>query len=115
MATNQKILTWAPRVLSIAFVLLLSLFALDVFNEYAGLSALLPLFMHLLPALGLLLVTAIAWKYEWVGALVFLGFAVLYVWDVGWARPWSWYATIAAPSALVGILYLVSWTQRMKR
>ena len=27
MTTNQKILTWAPRVLSIAFVLFLSLFA----------------------------------------------------------------------------------------
>ena len=114
MTTSQKILTWAPRVLSIAFVLFLSLFALDVFDQYAGMSALLPLFMHLLPALGLLIVTAIAWKFEWVGALVFLGFAVLYVWDAGMARPWSWYATIAAPSALVGILYLISWSQRRK-
>lgn len=114
MTTSRKILIWIPRVLSIAFVLFLSLFALDVFDQYAGLSALLPLFMHLLPALGLLIVCVVAWKYEWVGAVVFLGFAVLYVWDVGLARPWSWYAAIAAPSALVGILYLISWSQRKK-
>ena len=115
MTTNQKILTWTPRVLSLAFVLFLSLFALDVFDQYAGWSTVLPLSMHLLPALGFLIVTAIAWKYEWIGALVFLGFAVLYVWDVGMARPWSWYAAVAAPSALVGILYLISWSQRRKQ
>ena len=114
MTTSQKILFWTPRVLSLAFVLLLSLFALDVFSAYTGMSVLLPLFMHLLPALGLLIVSIVAWKYEWVGAVVFLGFAALYVWDVGWAKPWSWYATIAAPSALVGILYLISWSQRKR-
>ncbi len=114
MTTSRTILFWTPRVLSLAFVLFLSLFALDVFDQYTGLNALLPLLMHLLPALALLIVCVVAWKYEWVGALVFLGFAALYAWDVGWARPWSWYATIAAPSALVGILYLVSWSQRKK-
>ena len=46
---------------------------------------------------------------------MFLGFATLYIWDVGFTRPWSWYATIVAPAAIVGALFLISWFLKRKR
>ncbi len=110
--SSMKSIIWVPRILSIGYVLFISLFALDVFSEYSGTEVFLPLFMHLLPSLMLLLVTVIAWKYELVGAVIFLGFALFYVWDVGFTRPLSWYLAIAVPASVVGILYLISWLQR---
>lgn len=110
----MKVIYWLPRILSIGFILFLSLFALDIFSEYTGLATILPLLIHLLPSLVLLAVTALAWKYDLIGAIIYLGFALFYIFAAGLDRPWSWYAGIAGPSALVGVLYLLSWRQGRK-
>lgn len=110
----DKVLYLAPRILSLLFVAFLSLFALDVFNEYQGFSLVLPLLIHLLPSLILLVIVAFAWKYDLVGAAAFLSFAALYVWQAGLDRPWRWYAVIAGPAALVGVLYLANWLRKRK-
>jgi hypothetical protein len=110
----MKIIYWLPRILSIAFVLFLSLFSLDVFSEYGGWNVVLPLLIHLVPSFVLLGVIIISWKHDLVGAIAFLGFAVFYVFAVGLDRPWSWYAGISCPSAVVGILFLLSWLQKGK-
>lgn len=112
MPTGEKILRWVPRLLSLAFVLFLSLFALDVFSEYPGAEAILPLLIHLIPSFALLAAVLAAWRYEWIGGLVFLGFAAWYVWEAGPGRPWSWYALIAGPAALTGALFFASWLRR---
>lgn len=109
-----KIIYWLPRILSIGFVLFLSLFALDVFSEYNGWNIVLPLLMHLVPSFVLLGIALIAWKYDLVGAVAFLGFAIFYIFMAGFDRPWSWYAGISLPSAVVGILFLLSWLQKRK-
>lgn len=114
MKLPQKLLYWAPRILSVGFILFISIFALDVFSEYSGFEVILPIFMHLLPSLILLIAVTIAWKYELVGAIIFLGFAVFYVFDIGFTRPVSWYLVIALPAAVVGTLYLISWIQKKK-
>lgn len=112
MTVSRNIFYWLPRILSIGFVLFLSLFALDVFSEYTGWSVILPLLIHLIPSFILIGALIVAWRHEWVGAALFLGFAVWYVWTAGLDRPWSWYLGIAAPAAIVGILFLISWLQR---
>lgn len=109
---SEKIIYWLPRSISLGFVLFISIFALDVFSDYSGYAILLPLFIHLIPSLFLLTVTLIAWKYELVGAIFYLGFAVLYVWDVGLTRPLSWYLAIVLPAFVVSLLYLISWIKR---
>jgi len=109
---STRIIYWLPRILSVAFVLFLSLFALDVFGEYSGWQAVLGFFIHLLPSLVLLAVALISWKYDLVGAVAFLGFAVFYVFMAGFDRPWSWYAGISGPATIVGILFLLSWLQK---
>ena len=111
---KAKIVYWLPRILSIGFVLFLSLFSLDVFSEYSGWDAVLPFLIHLIPSFILLGVALVAWKYDLAGTIVFLGFAVFYVFAAGFDRPWSWYAGISLPSAVVGILFLLSWLQKKK-
>lgn len=106
---KRKLLYWTPRILSILFVLLLSLFALDVFGKYQGLAVIPALFMHLLIPLAVALVTIAAWKWNWIGAIAFFSFAVYYVWMVGLDRDWTWYATIAGPAVIIGILFLFDW------
>jgi hypothetical protein len=110
----MKIIYWLPRVLSIAFVLFLSLFSLDVFSEYSGWGVALPLLMHLVPSMVLLVVVLVSWKYDLAGAAAFLVFAVWYVSSVGLGHHWSWYAGISGPSAIVGILFLLSWLKKSK-
>lgn len=109
---NKKIIYWLPRVLSLAFVVFLSLFSFDVFEEFKGWQTILAFLIHMLPALILLAVAIIAWKHELVGTVVFIAAAIFYVAAVGFSRPWSWYAFVSGPAALVGILYFLSWFQK---
>ena len=63
---------WAPRLLTIAFLAFLSLFALDVFGTGRGFWWTLQAFLvHMIPMFVLAGVLALAWRWEWVGALVF--------------------------------------------
>ena len=113
---NKKgIVHWIPRILSIGFILFISLFSLDVFSEYSGAAVIVPLIMHLLPSILLLAVVLISWKHDLIGAVAFLGFAILYILDVGFGRPWSWYVGLVIPSAFVGILFLVSWIIKKRK
>jgi len=65
----KKIIYWSPRVLAIAYIAFISIFALDVFSEPQWYLA---LFMHLIPSLILTVLTIIAWKREFIGGILFL-------------------------------------------
>ena len=101
MPITQKIIYWLPRVLSIGFVLFLSLFSLDVFSEFSGWNVFLPLFMHLLPSFVLLGVIAFTWKHEQIGGFIFLavGLFVLVFSNFG-------SMIISLPIIILGILFL---------
>ncbi len=115
MLITRRIIHWLPRILGVGFILFLSLFALDVFGEYSGWNVIPALLIHLLPSFVLLGIIIIAWKHDLVGAVVFLAFAVFYIWMAGLGRPWSWYAGISGPAAFVGILFLMSWFQKRNK
>lgn len=100
----QSYMTWIPRVAAAAVALFVSVFALDAID--AGVVEFL---RHLVPAFALLLVAALAWRYEWVGAIAFFGLAVLYGLV---ARRWDWILVISGPLAMVGVLYLAAWWVR---
>lgn len=111
---KNRILYWSPRILTILFILFISMFALDVFSEkYGILETIVALFMHLIPSLVLLIVLLIAWKYELVGGIVFLFFGFTYILMVH-GFPLSVYFTIAGPAFLSGILWIVSWIVKKK-
>lgn len=116
----NKFVYWIPRILSVLFLLFLTVFSLDVFRP--GLSAgqiALGLFMHNIPVFILLAVLIISWKREIVGGIVFILAGLLYcgLCIVRYQTEWymlSWSLTIAGPAFLIGILFLVGWRQKRK-
>lgn len=109
----SPIVSWAPRLLALAFAGFLALFAADVFTSSLSLPQRgLALLMHLVPALLVLVTLALAWRREWVGVLVFPLLAALHFGLGSGHLHWSAYAVIDGPLILIGALYLLSWRQR---
>src|SRR4030042_6652058 len=76
----NKFVYWPPRILSILFIAFLALFSLDVFEMELGFwQTVLGLFMHNIPAIVLLIVLLVAWKYEWVGGVVYCLAGLVYI------------------------------------
>ncbi len=103
-------LHWAPRVLGILFALFISLFALDSFGGDESIWKQIGHFLiHLIPTYILVAAIVFAWRWEWVGAAVFI---LLGIWHlmVSWGRlHWSAYIIIDGLTFFIGILFLTSW------
>jgi hypothetical protein len=110
--TLKKTLFWTPRIAGIVFVLFISLFALDIFDMRLSFwETLAGLFMHLIPSILLAFAIFLAWKWEWVGAVLFIGWAIWYViFMQGFF--WTVYLIIAGLPALIGLLFLAGWIWR---
>ena len=96
----------------ILFILFLSMFALDIFDMQLGFwGTIVGLFMHLIPSILLTIAIIIAWKWEWVGAVSFIGWAI---WYVTFWRDFDWiaYVLIAGLPALIGLFFLAGWVWR---
>jgi hypothetical protein len=111
--TTKRLLVWAPRVLGILFALFISLFALDVLDAgYSFWEMLLALFMHLIPVWLMIIALILAWRWQWVGALFYIGFAVWYWLAFGGLFAWSVYLIIGGPAIVIGLLFLYDWLYR---
>lgn len=110
----NKYLYWIPRILSIIFILFLMLLSLDIFEMNLGFwGTMVGLFMHNLPALFLLVVLIISWKYEIIGGIFFILAGILYI-ILLMKNPFEWYMLlwalqISGIAFLIGILFLVNW------
>lgn len=100
-----KFLYWSPRILSILFALFLSIFALDAFNEgYGCRKAIVAFLIHLIPTYIILLVLVVAWRWEYIGAIIFITIAVFYfISNKGESF------VIYGPLFLLGVLFLLNW------
>lgn len=109
----QRSLFWTPRILCLLFAAFLSVFALDVFGEGFGFwQTVLALLVHLIPTWIILIVLAISWRWEWVGAVLFSALGVLYP-VLFWGRfNWYVYLFMSGPLFLVGSLFLLNWLFR---
>ena len=108
---SSRLMFWAPRVLTIAFAMFLALFALDVFSEgYTGWRLLLALVMHLKWPAMVAAVLVLAWRWEWVGTLLFAGLGIFYLRNN--LRHPNWILVISGPLFLIAALFLVSWVKR---
>jgi hypothetical protein len=99
----SKFLRWLPRILSIALILFISLFAFDVFSAHSGWDVLLPLLMHLMPSLFLVAVTVVAWKRERIGGTTFLVVGVLMLAFTNFEA-----LVISLPVIVLGVLFLIA-------
>jgi hypothetical protein len=91
------------RILSIAFILFISLFALDVFDQEQWLLALV---MHLIPTYIAIILTVISWKKEVLGGVLWILLALIIKFTTGI----DW--VIIAPMIVIGGLNLVSGKKR---
>lgn len=116
-------LYWTPRILSMIFILFISLFAFDVFEGNSGFwNIALALFMHLIPSFVLVVILIISWKHELVGGIAFILGGLLYIWRViltAIQNPFEWYLVswsiiIAGPAFFIGILWILNWKRRKK-
>ena len=109
----KRLLFWTPRILCLLFAAFLSIFAADVFGEgYGFWKTVLALLIHLIPTWLVLIMLAIAWRWEWAGGILLTGLGAFYL-IAFWGRfPWSTYLCISGPLFLVGILFFLNWLCR---
>ncbi len=115
---SRRALFWAPRALSIAFIAVLSLLALDVFDAGHGpLKTLLALAIHLVPSFVLGVVLLLAWRWEWIGAALFAAAGVLHFILIR-QRPMppateiSQMLPIEGMALVIASLWLANWIKR---
>ncbi len=105
----KMLLLWSPRVLCIIFAAFISIFAMDVFNDSHGImQTIAGLLIHLIPTFVIVGVLVLSWRWEWVGAVAYVGLAVFYAYMINFRR-WDWIAIISTPLLIIGILFLISW------
>jgi hypothetical protein len=110
-AISGRVLFWTPRVLGIAFAIFLSMFALDVFSEgYSFWQTLGALMIHLVPTAIIVAVLVVAWRWEWIGAVLFAAAALFYL--VTTLKHPDWILAISGPLFLIAALFLVNWFKR---
>lgn len=121
---TNRFIVWAPRILSILFILFLAMFSLDIFDgNYGFWGTILGLFMHNIPVFILAIIVWISWKHEIVGGIAFILAGLLYITQLAITTvknpPFHWYylswsLIIAGPAILVGVLFLIGWFKKKK-
>jgi hypothetical protein len=109
MSTNvARLLYWLPRVLGLLYAGFISMFAADVFGEQPGFwRTTLALLVHLIPTAIVLVVLAIGWRWNLVGAAGFIALGLLYT--VRFSNHPDWILFIAGPTFVIGFLFLLNW------
>jgi hypothetical protein len=108
-----RLLYWTPRILGILFAAFISLFALDVFGAgYSAGELVVALLMHLIPTGLVVVALVIAWRWEWLGAILFAALGLWYI-ILAWGdMHWSAYLFITGPLLLIAALFLIDWRHR---
>ncbi|MBE9469456.1 MAG: hypothetical protein IMY72_14210 [Bacteroidetes bacterium] len=118
MEKNIKIFHWLPRLMCILAIFFISLFAADSFSAGLTIWQQLGAFaIHLIPSFVLIILLLIAWKWEFIGGLIFiligLGLSP-FVYIQNYQMNHSvWMslgiiASITMPFVIVGILFIIS-------
>lgn len=106
---KDKILYWIPRILAIGAILFMMMFSLDCFEEGVAKDILLCIVMHNIPALIILGVLIIAWKWELIGGILFViaFFAAAIFFKSFTGNPAS--LIVISPFLLTGILFFLHY------
>ena len=118
METSIRFVHWLPRIICILAILFISLFAADSFDP--GLTIWQQLgafFIHLIPSFILLSLLIVAWKWEFIGGIIFtvigLGlspFIFIHNYSMNHSVSLSLIIIlmITFPFVVVGILFIIS-------
>jgi hypothetical protein len=114
---SKRALFWTPRVLSIIFIAFLSIFALDVFDGHHSVRQMVLAFIiHQIPVFVLIAALILAWRWEWVGAAIYVALGLLYLTWLMFiqhhippvARPGA-ILVIDGPAFIIAGLFLANW------
>jgi prolipoprotein diacylglyceryltransferase len=126
MGKSISVFHWLPRIICILAILFISMFALDAFAP--GLTVWQQIggfLIHLIPSYIMIALLVIAWKWEYVGGIIFtvIGFVFcLSVFLLNYNRnhfsaAQSFINTliVAIPFVLVGILFMMSHNKKKQK
>jgi hypothetical protein len=124
MKTSVSVIHWIPRILCIVAIAFISIFALDAFEPGLGIWKQIAAFaMHLIPSFILLVFLLVAWKWEYLGGIIFimigLGFSP-FIFTHNYAMNHSMWMSLSIilmitfPFVLVGILFIISYFLKKK-
>ena len=125
MEKSIRLFHWLPRVICILAILFISMFALDAFAPGLTIWQQIGGFLlHLIPSYIMIALLVIAWKWEYVGGIIFtilgFGFSVS-VFLLNYNR--NHFSAlqslinmliVAIPFVLVGILFIVSYNKKKR-
>lgn len=114
---------WLPRILCIASILFISMFAFDVFGTGEPVwRQLLAFVIHLIPVYIIVAILVLAWNYEKIGGIAFISFGLIttpLIFLLNYTRNNSVWVSlsiiliITLPFVLIGGLFLLS--HRLKK
>ena len=118
MKKSNRIIYWTPRILCVFAILFISMFALDSFSPDLTIwQQLGTFFIHLIPSYILVALLIVAWKWEYIGGIIFivigLGFSpVVFIHNYNMNNS-IWMSigiilSITVPFVVVGVLFIVS-------
>lgn len=124
MKRRIKILHWTPRVICILAILFISLFALDSFSPDLTIWQQIGAFLiHLIPSFVLLALLIVAWKWEYIGGIIFiiigLGLSPFifnhnYNMNHSVGMSLGILLMITFPFVIVGVLFIISYFMKIK-
>ena len=126
MEKSINVFHWLPRIICILAILFVSMFALDAFAPGLTLWKQIGDFLiHLIPSYIMIALLVIAWKWEYVGGIIFtvIGFAFcVSVFLLNYNRNHFSIAQsiistliVAVPFVLVGILFMMSHNKKKQK
>ena len=124
MRTSIKVMHWLPRIICILAILFVSLFAADAFEHgETAWQKLGAFFMHLIPSFILITILVVAWKWEFVGGIIFILIGLIFspiVFNMNYRMNQSVLLTIGIissitiPFIVIGALFIISHQLKKK-
>ncbi len=124
MKESIKIYHWLPRIICMLAILFISLFAFDAFSpELTIWQQLGAFFIHLIPSFVLLAFLIVAWKWEYIGGIIFIiiglglsPFVFVHNYKMNHSIWMSIFIIIiiTVPFAIVGALFIISHFKKKK-
>jgi hypothetical protein len=118
MKNSSNVYYWIPRILCILAITFVSIFALDAFVP--GLTVWQQIggfLIHLIPSFVLIVILAVAWKWEYIGGIIFTLIGLIfspYVFSMNYHRNHSIGMSlviillITIPFIIIGFLFIIS-------
>ena len=110
---GQKILYWLPRIAGIFCAVICFILAFGVFLEedWTPVEQTIGFFMQLIPFLIMSIVLYIAWKWEFIGGIIYIILGIVIIAFTILSRPERLYNSffLSGPLFFVGVLFIIHY------